>query len=75
MARPKGAPKVGGRVKGTPNKIKLEIRMKMSDFIIDHFNDFVKYWEELPKDSPAKFSTYIKCAKVCIASYSSRTLK
>ena len=57
MARPKGAPKVGGRVKGTPNKIKLEIRMKMSDFIIDHFNDIYQ------------------CAKVCIASYSSRTLK
>ena len=63
MARPKGAPKVGGRVKGTPNKIKLGIRMKMSDFIIDHFNDFVKYWEELPKDSPAKFSTYINVLK------------
>ena len=63
MARPKGAPKVGGRVKGTPNKIKLEIRMKMSDFIIDHFSDFVKYWEELPKDSPAKFSTYINVLK------------
>lgn len=67
MARPKGAPKVGGRVKGTPNKIKLEIRMKMSDFIIDHFNDFVKYWEELPKDSPAKFSTYINVLKPPIA--------
>ena len=60
MARPKGAPKVGGRVKGTPNKIKLEIRM---NFIIDHFSDFVKYWEELPKDSPAKFSTYINVLK------------
>ena len=58
MARPKGAPKVGGRVKGTPNKIKLEIRMKMSDF-----SEFVKYWEELPKDSPAKFSTYINVLK------------
>ena len=53
MARPKGAPKVGGRVKGTPNKIKLEIRIKMSDFIIDH----------LPKESPAKFSTYINVLK------------
>ena len=63
MARPKGAPKVGGRVKGTPNKIKLEIRIKMSDFIIDHFSDFVKYWEELPMESPAIFSTYINVLK------------
>ena len=63
MARPKGASKVGGRVKGTPNKIKLEIRIKMSDFIIAHFSDFVKYCEELPKESPAKFSTYINVLK------------
>lgn len=66
MPRPKGLPKTGGRVKGTPNKIKLEVRLKIADFIIGNFPDFVKEWKALPPGSPVKFNTYVNLMKYVI---------
>lgn len=33
MAKPKGSPKVGGRVKGTPNKVTAPIREKFQQLL------------------------------------------
>lgn len=63
MARQLGAPKVGGRVVGTPNKIKMEVRIALADFIKGNFADFKRIWRALPDDNPTKIKTYVDVLK------------
>lgn len=37
MARQKGSPKLGGRAKGVPNKVTLELRERIRLFLEDNF--------------------------------------
>ena len=52
MAKPKGSPKVGGRVKGTPNKVTAPIREKFQQLLDEYgIDEMVKDLRELsPKD-------------------------
>lgn len=52
MAKPKGSPKVGGRVKGTPNKVTAPIREKFEQLLDEYgIDQMVKDLRALsPKD-------------------------
>lgn len=52
MAKPKGSPKVGGRVKGTPNKVTAPIREKFEQLLDQYgIDQMVKDLRALsPKD-------------------------
>lgn len=52
MAKPKGSPKVGGRVKGTPNKVTAPIREKFQQLLDEYgIDQMVKDLRALsPKD-------------------------
>ena len=51
--RPKGAPKVGGRVKGTPNKVTSDIR-EMLKASLDKVGG-QKYFERQAMDNPVAY--------------------
>lgn len=38
----KGRKKTGGRQKGTPNKVKSDLKKQIEGFIVDNFAEFVK---------------------------------
>ena len=58
MPRPKGLPKTGGRVAGTPNKVKYDLRQKIKDFADENFDAVIDVWRSIedPKD---KLKAYI----------------
>lgn len=43
MARPKGQPKVGGRQKGTPNKVNAEFRETVRQLLEDNAENVAKW--------------------------------
>ena len=43
----KGQPKTGGRQKGTPNKVKDDLRMKIRNFAEENFDEVIKAWHEI----------------------------
>ena len=53
MARPKGSPKVGGRVKGTPNKLTAGIKEAIRDAL--EIAGGVDYLVGVARDNPAVF--------------------
>ena len=49
MAKPKGSPKVGGRVKGRPNKVTAPIREKFQQLLDEYgIDEMVKDLRALP---------------------------
>lgn len=58
MPRPKGLPKTGGRVAGTPNKVKYDLRQKIKDFADENFDEVIEAWRSIddPKD---KLKAYV----------------
>lgn len=59
QTKPRGLPKTGGRKKGVPNKVDKKIKERIAKFVEDNFDDFEKYWKELPPSSPIRFNTMI----------------
>lgn len=57
MAKPKGSPKVGGRVKGTPNKVTAPIREKFEQLLDEYGID--QMVEDLRALSPKDRMTII----------------
>lgn len=47
MARIKGSPKSGGRVKGTPNKLTMPIRDALAQFIYGKLGELPEIWDNL----------------------------
>lgn len=43
----KGQPKTGGRVKGTPNKIKNDLRVRIQNFAEENFEEVVEAWKQI----------------------------
>lgn len=56
MARSKddGRGRLGGRAKGTPNKVTTELRDKFREFVQDNFETFKEEWEELEAKDKCK---------------------
>lgn len=61
MARPKGdgRGRLGGRAKGTPNKTTKTMRMLLTRFCEDHYEDFVESYESL-EDPKERCEVYLK---------------
>lgn len=54
MARQKndGRGRMGGRQKGTPNKVNAKLQNIIADFCMEHFNEIQEKWAEVnPKDA------------------------
>lgn len=62
MARPKGQPKVGGRKKGTPNKVSKDLRERIRLFLDDKWDEAVKTWETIDKPGE-KLRLYIDLSR------------
>jgi hypothetical protein len=60
MARPKGQPKLGGRKKGTPNKLTGALKdMILTALDGAHKDGGVEYLKEQAKDNPTAFLTLV----------------
>lgn len=57
MAKPKGSPKVGGRQKGTPNKVNAAVK----DAILGAFKKVggASYLEKVAREDPKTFCTLL----------------
>ena len=61
MARKIGSPKVGGRAKGVPNKLTLELRERIKLFLEDNFSLVERDFQTLePEKRIALFERYLK---------------
>ena len=60
MAREKGSPKLGGRKKGTPNKVTADIRQRIKTFVENEFDSVVADFSGLEaKDKVALFERFL----------------
>lgn len=71
MARQKndGLGRMGGRIKGTPNKITTELRDKFRQFAQDNFAKFEKEWKGL--EGKDKCKVFIDICKFVVPSLTS----
>ena len=51
-AKNDGRGRLGGRAKGTPNKTSAATREKITEFIVDHWDDFILSYDAI--DDPLK---------------------
>lgn len=72
MARQKGdgRGRLGGRKKGTPNKVTSELREVIKDFVTENFDQFKAEWKEMddPRD---KCEIYVKMCNFVLPKLSS----
>ena len=52
MARPKGQPKLGGRQKGTPNKVAQNAREAIAQFVDGNAHRLVEWLDRIAEDNP-----------------------
>lgn len=62
MPRPKGQPKIGGRKKGTPNKVAKDLRERIRLFLDDKWDEAVETWETIDKPGE-KLRLYIDLSR------------
>ena len=63
MARAKGSPKLGGRKKGTPNKVTADIKQRIKQFIENEFDNVVVDFGKLEvRDKVALFERFLSYA-------------
>lgn len=62
MPRPKGQPKVGGRKKGTPNKVAKDLRERIRLFLDEKWPEAVEAWETIDKPGE-KLRLYIDLSR------------
>lgn len=66
--------KTGGRVKGSTNKIKGQMRERILEFINDNFEEFEDKWKTI-KDPEKKCKIYIEMTKFVVPALSSVSLE
>ena len=62
MPRPKGQPKIGGRKKGTPNKVSKDLRERIRLFLDEKWPEAVEAWETIDKPGE-KLRLYIDLSR------------
>lgn len=62
MPRPKGQPKIGGRKKGTPNKVAKDLRERIRLFLEEKWPEAVETWESIDKPGE-KLRLYIDLSR------------
>ena len=76
MARRKGdgLGRVGGRKKGTPNKVTAEFREMIKKFATENYENFIDDWTKIT-DKEKKCRLYIEMVKFVLPSLSSVSLE
>lgn len=59
-------PRIGGRQKGTPNKVSKGTRERLIDFVNENIDEFIESWRSLPSTNPYKLSTFVQVLKLVI---------
>lgn len=54
----KGKPKTGGRQKGTPNKVKNNLRERLQMFAEENFDEVVEAWRQI-EEPEKKLKAYV----------------
>lgn len=62
MPRPKGQPKIGGRKKGTPNKVSKDLRERIRLFLDEKWPEAIETWETIDKPGE-KLRLYIDLSR------------
>lgn len=62
MPRPKGQPKIGGRKKGTPNKVSKDLRERIRLFLDEKWPEAIETWEDIDKPGE-KLRLYIDLSR------------
>ena len=52
MAKAKGSAKVGGRVKGTPNKVTVTLKERWAEFVEENFEGVQGWFDQAVKVNP-----------------------
>ena len=52
MARPKGSPKIGGKIKGTPNKATSQAREAIAQFVEGNITRLNNWLDDIADSSP-----------------------
>lgn len=76
MGRTKGdgLGRLGGRAKGTPNKVTAEMRKMISAFTEDNFKEFCDDWKKI-MDKEKKCNIYLNMLKFTLPTLSSVSLE
>jgi hypothetical protein len=56
----KGHEKIGGKSKGTQNKVTQDLKITIKNFVENNFEDVQKLYDDIKKDDPAKAIYFLK---------------
>ena len=75
MGKPKGSTKVGGRVKGTPNKITKDIKENFKEFVEGNFENVQGWLDRVAAVDPDKaLNLYLQFSERILGRISSSSL-
>ena len=60
-------PRIGGRQKGTPNKVSKGTRERLIEFVNENIDEFISSWRSLPATNPYKLSTFVQVLKLVVS--------
>ena len=60
-------PRIGGRQKGTPNKVRKGTRERLIEFVNENIDEFISSWRSLPATNPYKLSTFVQVLKLVVS--------
>ena len=59
-------PRIGGRQKGTKNKVSKATKERLVEFVMDNMDEFIEAWKALPATNPAKLTTFVQVLKLVV---------
>ena len=59
-------PRIGGRQKGTKNKVSKATKERLVEFVMDNMDEFIEAWKALPATKPAKLTTFVQVLKLVV---------
>lgn len=59
-------PRIGGRQKGTKNKVSKVAKERLVEFVMDNMDEFIETWRSLPSTNPAKLTTFVQVLKLVV---------
>ena len=60
-------PRIGGRQKGTPNKVSKGTRERLIEFVNENIDEFISSGRYLPATNPYKLSTFVQVLKLVVS--------
>ena len=48
-------PRIGGRQKGTPNKVSKGTKERLIEFVNENIDEFIESWRSLPATNPISY--------------------